>query len=158
MDLRELLSVLWKSRVVVAIVVVASGVLGALFASQREPTYESTATIAITPDISSQGIVSADALSALLGTYALTAESDVVRVDAENILGHQLAGSISATTQAGTGILRITDRAHDATAAKNTASAVATAFLKRLEGNPNLSATLVSPPRSRPAPSNLARR
>ncbi len=146
MDLRELLSVLWKSRVVVAIVVVASGVLGALFASQREPTYESTATIAITPDISSQGIVSADALSALLGTYALTAESDVVRVDAENILGHQLAGSISATTQAGTGILRITDRAHDATAAKNTASAVATAFLKRLEGNPNLSATLVSPP------------
>jgi receptor protein-tyrosine kinase len=140
-----LLSVLWKWRVLVAIVVVVSGALGALFASQREPTYESTATIAITPDISSQGIVSADALSALLGTYALTAESDVVRGEAEQILGHPLSGTVNATTQSGTGILEISDSANNATDAKNTASAVAAAFLKRLEGNPNLSAQLVSP-------------
>jgi capsular exopolysaccharide family len=140
-----LLSILWKWRVIVAIVVVVSGALGALFASQREPTYQSTATIAITPDISSQGIVSADALSALLGTYALTAESDVVRGEAEQILGHPLAGTVNATTQSGTGILEISDSAHSATDAKDTASAVATAFLRRLAGNPNLSAALVSP-------------
>ncbi len=145
MDLRELFSVVWKWRVVVAIVTVLAGALGAIFASQREPTYESTATIAITPDISSQGIVSADSLSALLGTYALTAESDVVRGEAEQILGHPLTGTVSASTQSGTGILRISDRANDATDAKDTASAVAAAFLKRLQGNPNLSAALVSP-------------
>ena len=140
-----MVTVVWKWRVLVAIVVVTSGLLGTLLAEQREATYESTATIAITPDISSQGIVSADALSALLGTYALTAESDVVRAAAEDVLGHPLSGTINATTEAGTGILRISDRAHDATQAKDSASAVATAFLKRLEGNPNLSATLVSP-------------
>jgi polysaccharide biosynthesis transport protein len=140
-----LLSILWKWRIVVAIVVVVSGGLGALFASQRQATYQSTATIAITPDISSQGIVSADALSALLGTYALTAESDVVRSEAEQLLGHPLVGTVNATTQSGTGILEISDSAHSPTDAKDTASAVANAFLKRLEGNPNLSAALVSP-------------
>ncbi|HEX3563071.1 MAG TPA: polysaccharide biosynthesis tyrosine autokinase, partial [Solirubrobacterales bacterium] len=145
MDLRELLSILWKWRVLVAIVVVASGLLGALFASQRQATYQSTATIAITPDISSQGIVSADALSALLGTYALTAESDVVRTEAEQILGRPLSGTVNATTQSGTGILEISDSAHSPSDAKDTASAVANAFLRRLQGNPNLSATLVSP-------------
>ena len=140
-----MVSLIWKWRVLVAIVVVTSGLLGALVAAQREATYESTATIAITPDLSSQGIVSADALSALLGTYALTAESDVVRSAAADILGHPVSGTINATTQSGTGILRISVRAHDATESKDAASAVATAFLRRLEGNPNLSATLVSP-------------
>jgi capsular exopolysaccharide synthesis family protein len=145
-DLRQLVSVVWKWRMLVAIVVIVTGGLGALFASQRAATYESTATIAITPDIRSQGLVSADALSALLGTYAETAKSDVVRSAAENALGHPLAGTVDATTEAGTGILRISDRANDAVQARNTAAAVATAFLARLQGNPNLTATLVSPP------------
>ena len=146
MDLREFVSVVWKWRVLVLLVVLLSGGLGAVFASQRAPTYESTATIAITPDIGSLGIVSADALSALLGTYAETAESDSARDSAEDILGHPLDGTINATTESGTGILRISDRAHDATDARDSADAVATAFLNRFEGNRNLSATLVSPP------------
>jgi tyrosine-protein kinase len=145
-DLREFVSVVWKWRVLVLLVVLLSGGLGAFFASQRASTYESTATIAITPDIGSLGIVSADALSALLGTYAETAESDSVRDSAEEILGHPLDGNINATTEAGTGILRISDRAHDATDARDSADAIATAFLNRLEGNSSLSATLVSPP------------
>jgi polysaccharide biosynthesis transport protein len=144
-DLREFSSVVWKRRLLVLLVVLLSGGLGAVFALQRDPTYESTATIAITPDIGSQGIVSADALSALLGTYAETAESDVVRESAARDLGHPLEGTVQATTESGTGILRISGRANEAIDARDTAEAVATAFLERLEGNQDLTATLVSP-------------
>ena len=145
MDLRELFSVLWKWRALVALVVLLSGGLGAAFAAQRPSTYESTATIAITPNIGSLGLVSEDALSALLGTYAETAESDTIRRSAEDSLGHRLDGTINATTEEGTGVLRISDRANDAVEARDSAEAVADAFLKRLSGNPNISADLISP-------------
>jgi tyrosine-protein kinase len=144
-DLRELASVVWKWRLLVVCVVVLSGAAGTIFAVQRAPTYESTSTIAIEPDLRSQGVVSADALSALLGTYAETAESDIVRDAAEENLGHDLIGTVNATTEAGTGVLRISVRAQDADDARDTADAVTTAFLDRLAGNPDISATLVTP-------------
>jgi polysaccharide biosynthesis transport protein len=144
-DLREFFSVLSKWRVLVAVVVVFSGALGAAFAAQRPATYESTATIAITPNIGSLGLVSADALSALLGTYAETAESDTNRRSAQDILGHPLDGTVNATTEEGTGVLRISVRAHNAAKARDSASAVAEAFQRRLAGNPNIAVDLVSP-------------
>ena len=87
MDLRELLSILWKRRLTVLLVVVQSAIFGIVFGSTREPTYESTATVAITPKVAKIGLLSSDQLSTLLGTYAQTAESAVVRDAAEAQLG-----------------------------------------------------------------------
>jgi tyrosine-protein kinase len=145
MDLRELLSVVWKRRLVVILVVVFAVGFGVAFGETREPTYESTATVAITPDVAELGLVPGEGLSALLGTYAQTAESDVVRTSAEEILGRPLSGTVSGSTQAGTGILQISARASSPNDAKQTAQAVSKAFLDRIQDDRLIDAEVVNP-------------
>jgi tyrosine-protein kinase len=144
-DLRELLSVVWKRRVVVILVLVLAVGFGVAFGKTRQPVYESTVTVAITPDVARVGFIPSDNLSALLGTYAQTAESDVVRNAAEKILGRPLNGSVSGSSQAGTGILRISARSASPSNARDTAQAVARAFLDRIQNDRLINAEVVDP-------------
>lgn len=145
MDLREFLSVIWKRRLIVVLVVVLAGASGTAFAITRDPTYESTATISITPEAKEFGFVPAESLSALLGTYAETVESDAVLSDAAADLGHPVQGEVSGSAEEGTGILRIGVRASSAQVAQESTDAVAEAFLDRVETDESVVAQLVDP-------------
>jgi polysaccharide biosynthesis transport protein len=147
MDLKDLLAVAWKRRVAVLAVFGLTMMFAALFAFSQAKRYESTATLALTPDIKQgQGLFAADNLSALLGTYAETAKSTITLRRAERALGRPLHADIDATTEAGTGILRISARSTDPQNAADAASAIATAFSDSIAENQVLDATLVDPP------------
>jgi capsular exopolysaccharide synthesis family protein len=144
-DLRELLSVVWKHRYLVAFVVVLCAALGALFAFTRQEKYESTAKISITPDVESQGFVPSENLSALLVTYAETAESGAVRDRAEKILSGPLDAEVNATTEEGTGILEISTRANSPTAATEATDAVTKAFERGISDDEFVTAQIIDP-------------
>jgi capsular exopolysaccharide synthesis family protein len=147
MELRQVLAVGWKRRWVVLWVLVVCVAAGALFASTRLPRYESTATIALTPDPKTgQGLVSADNLTALLETYAQTAKSTLILRRAQQVLGRPLAAEIDTSTQAGTGILWISAVSNDPNTSAQAAGAVAQAFQDSIRDNQLLVATLVDPP------------
>ena len=139
-----MLSILWKRRLTVLLVVVQSAIFGIVFGSTREPTYESTATVAITPKVAKIGLLSSDQLSTLLGTYAQTAESAVVRDAAEAQLGHPVTGTVSASTEAGTGILFISARSSSPDVSRETANAVTKAFLAHIKGATFITAEVVN--------------
>jgi capsular exopolysaccharide synthesis family protein len=146
MELKQVFLIAWKRRWVVLWVFGLCVGLAAIFAVARAPRYQSTATIALTPDPKTgQGLVSTDNLSALLGTYAQTAKSTVTLRAAEQILGHPLNASIDAGSQAGTGILHISATSSDPNRSAAAAGAVAQAFVQSIEGNQVLNATLVDP-------------
>ena len=108
MELKDLLAVAWKRRAAVLAVFALTMAFAALFAFSQPKRYESTAMLAMTPDIKEgQGLFAADNLSALLGTYAETAKSTITLRRAERTLGRPLNAEIDASTEAGTGILRI---------------------------------------------------
>ena len=88
MELKDLLAVAWKRRVAVLAVFGLTMLFAALFAFSQPKRYESTATLAMTPDVKQgQGLFAADNLSALLGTYAETAKSTITLRRAERTLG-----------------------------------------------------------------------
>lgn len=145
MDLREFLFVIWKRRVAVILVVVLAALSGTAFALTRDPTYESTATISITPEAKQFGFVPAESLSALLGTYAETVQSDAVLSDAAVKLGHPVQGVVDGSSEEGTGILRIGVRASTREAAQESAGAVSEAFLDRIADDKSVVAQLVDP-------------
>jgi succinoglycan biosynthesis transport protein ExoP len=147
MEFRDLLSLAWKRRWTVLGVFALAIVLSAVFASMLPERYESTATIALTPDVRrGQGFVASDNLSALLGTYAATAESTLNLRRAEARLGRPLPGDIETSTEAGTGILRITAEADSPQDAVASAAATAEALEAAIRGNRLLISTLVGPP------------
>ena len=147
MELKHVVLTAWKRRWIVLWVLVLAVGLAALFASTRPARYESTATIALTPDPKTgQGLVSSDNLSALLGTYAQTAKSTLILSRAEQLLGRMLPAEIDTSTQAGTGILRISAVSRDPNASTEAARAVAQAFQESIKSNQVLVATLVDPP------------
>lgn len=147
MELKDLVAVAWKRRAAVLAVFVLTVAFAALFAFSLPKKYESTATLALTPDIEkASGLLAADNLSALLGTYAETAKSTITLKRAERSLGHPLGAEISTATEAGTGILRISARSEDPLAAAAAAQATAAAFSESISSNQLLTATLVDPP------------
>jgi polysaccharide biosynthesis transport protein len=146
LDLRELFSVVWKHRYLVLFATLLCVAFGAAFAYAKEETYESTAKIAITPDVRTQGFVPAENLTALLGNYAETAESGAVRDDAETMLGRSLDADISASTEAGTGILEISARADSAEGARDAAEAVTEALVDQITPEEFLSIDVIDPP------------
>lgn len=146
MELKDLLSLTWKRRWLVFGVLLLTIGLSVAIATTRQKVYESTAVIALTPDVSrGQGFVASDNLSALLRTYAETAKSSVNRERARRILGGPLPGKIETSTESGTGILRISARAPSADAAAAAARATAQAFQTGIANNRLLVATLVDP-------------
>jgi polysaccharide biosynthesis transport protein len=147
MELRDVARLSWKRRWAVIGVLVGCLVLSGIFLSTQTKLYESTATLALTPNTEGQTLtITPDALSALLGTYAETAKSRLLRQRAAAALGRSLGGSISTDTIAGTGILRISARSPDPKKAAANASAVASAFRASIAGNNVIEATVVDTP------------
>jgi capsular exopolysaccharide synthesis family protein len=146
MDLRDLIALAWKRRWIVLGVLVTTLVSSAPAILSRPTEYESTATLALTPDVKQgQGLVASDSLSSLLSTYAETAKSKVNLARAERVLGHKLTAHIDTSTEGGSGILRITARATDPERAAAEAAATAQAFTQSIKGNQLMLATLVDP-------------
>lgn len=147
MELRDVARLSWKRRWVVLGVLAACLALSAAFLATQAKQYESTATLALTPATQNQTLtITPDALSALLGTYAETAKSRLLRHRAELALKRPLGGPVSTDTVAGTGILRISARAHNPETAAQNAAAVATAFRQSIAGNNVIEAELVDTP------------
>ncbi len=146
MELRDVLRLIWKRRVVVVLAFLTTVAVSAASAFTRPPTYEATATVAITPAFDQkQFFIGPDSLSALLGTYAATAKAQVTRQRAEVLLGRPLPGEVTTSTKSGTGILDITGRAKSPKDAADTARATADAFRQSLAGNRLLTADVVNP-------------
>lgn len=131
---------------VVVLAFLTTVAVSAASAFTRPPTYEATATVAITPAFDQkQFFIGPDSLSALLGTYAATAKAQVTRQRAEVLLGRPLPGEVTTSTKSGTGILDITGRAKSPKDAADTARATADAFRQSLAGNRLLTADVVNP-------------
>lgn len=129
MELRDLVQVISKHRWLVIAIVGAALASSVYFAMTREARYESTATVAVTPNLEEiGGFFSADALNSLLGTYAQTAESSSTLDRARPFNGGRLVGDVSTSVEDNTGILRIHARATDPFEAQRTATAVARGF------------------------------
>lgn len=146
MELRELARIAWRRRWIVVLVLGVTLASAALFALSLPEKYESTATIALTPDVQEgTGFIASDNLDALLGTYASTAESNINLVRAERLRGRPLEATVDATTEEGTGILRITAKSEDPREAAAVARFAARAFIDSLRTNPLLVAEVVDP-------------
>ena len=147
MELRDLFAVAWKRRLAVLAVLVLTLGFAALFAYSQPKRYESVAVLALTPDPSEgAGLLAADNLAALLGTYAETAKSTITLRRAERSLGRPLDADIDTSTEAGTGILRISAVGTDPEQAAVAARATATAFTDTLVSTQLIDVTLVDPP------------
>src|SRR3954451_4339488 len=146
MDLRDLIALAWKRRWIVLGVLVTTLVSSAPAILSRPTQYESTATLALTPDVKQgQGLVASDSLSSLLSTYAETAKSSVNLARAQRTLGHSLNADIDTSTDAGSGILRITARSTNPRQAAAAAQATTKAFTDSIANNKLVVATLVDP-------------
>ena len=145
MDLRDVLTLIWKRRWLVLAVFATCVGLSVAFVAQQAREYESTASLALTPDTDGQSLISPDALTALLGTYAETAKSRLLLERSAGRLGRPLGGTIETETVAGTGILRITGRAGSPDRAAQNANAVAAAFTDSIRNNNLIVAAVVDP-------------
>jgi succinoglycan biosynthesis transport protein ExoP len=146
MQSTDVLTMLWRRRLLVLLVVLGAVVFSAISAFTRPARYEATATIALTPDVTrGQGFVASDNLTALLGTYAETAKAKVNLQRASAILKKPLPGDVDTDTEAGTGILRIMGRSTSRQGAVDTARAAAEAFQTSIEDNRLLVAVLIDP-------------
>jgi capsular exopolysaccharide synthesis family protein len=136
-----------RRRWVVLLVFLLTTALGAAFAFSQPKRYESVATIAFTPDFENDtGFVPpTDTLDGLVQTYAQTAKSRSIRMQAEQALGRPLPGTIDTETQQGAGILRIVGEDTDPNGAAVTARVVANAFIASIDDNRLLIARVVDP-------------
>jgi capsular exopolysaccharide synthesis family protein len=147
MQFRDFLNILWRRRLDVALVFVSCVIVAAAYAYSKPKRYESTATIAFTPNPSKgQEFLPSENLSALLSTYAEVAKSNQNRVAARAILGHSVPGSVSTSTGSGSGILQISGTDTSPQGAAETASAISTAFVHSIENNGLLVPSIVDPP------------
>jgi capsular exopolysaccharide synthesis family protein len=147
MQFSDFLSILWRRRLVVALVFAFCVLAAAAYASTKPKRYESTATIAFTPNpTKGQTFLPSENLSALLSTYAEVAKSDQNRLAARALLGHTVPGSVSTSTEAGSGILQISGTDTSPQGAAETASAIARAFVHSIENNGLLVPSIVNPP------------
>jgi capsular exopolysaccharide synthesis family protein len=147
MQLAELLTILKKRRFGVMFVVMLTVAFAAAIALVSPPRYEATATLTITPrSADNQALIGAGDVSALLSTYAETAESRVNRARAQQILGRPLPGEVDTSTVGGTGILRISGTAATPQDAADTANAAAQGFMQSLDSNPLIVVSLINPP------------
>jgi polysaccharide biosynthesis transport protein len=146
MQFSDFLTILWRRRMVVAWVFALCVLFAAAYAESRPKRYESTATIAFTPNpAKGQSFLPPENLSALLSTYAAVAKSTQNRAAAEAIIGGRLSGEVSTSTGTDSGILEVSDVNTNPQAAALTARAVAQALVHSIENNGLLVATIVNP-------------
>jgi capsular polysaccharide biosynthesis protein len=146
MQLRDLLSIIWKRRVVVGLVFVFCVGAAAAYAYSRPKRYESAATIAFMPVTHRGQFIPSESLSELLSTYAVIAQSDQNLTAASAILGHTLTGSVSTSTSAGSWILEIISEDTSPLGAAETARAATEALINYIHGNGAVMPTIVNPP------------
>lgn len=147
MQFHDFLSILWRRRVPIAVVFVCCVAAAAAYAYSKPKRYESTATIAFTPNPSKgENFLPSESLSALLSTYAEVAKSDQNRSAASALLGHPVTGSVSTSTGSGSGILQISGTDTNPRAAAETASAITRAFVHSIEANGVLVPSIVNQP------------
>lgn len=133
MDLREIIAIAWKRKLTVIIVAVAALAAAAAFAYTRTKEYQATTTLAMTPNVGKgQGFVASDDLATLLSTYAAIAQSSTTSQTAAQILGRPLGATISASTTAGTGILKISATSTSPTQAAAASRALSEAFTRQV--------------------------
>lgn len=146
MELRDFVRIAWKRKWAVLLVALLTTGLGAVFAIQKPDNYESTATVAFTPNFKGGTYIPADTVDALVQTYAQTAKSRFNLQRARNFNGgRRLPGSVKTGTQTGASVLTITGRAHDPNDAAVTARAATQAFIASLSNNGIVQAKVVDP-------------
>lgn len=145
MQLREILGVVWRRRVVVAIVFVLFVGAAVAYAHSRPKRYESGATIAFMPSGRQGQFIPPESLSALLATYAVIARSDQNLTAASTLLGHPVPGSVSTSTEVGSWILGISSEASTPEAAAETVKATTEALVDSVRGNPEVAPTVINP-------------
>lgn len=146
MQFSDFLMILWRRRIVVAWVFASCVVAAAAYAYSKPKRYESTATIAFTPNpAKGQTFLPPENLSALLSTYAAVAKSSQNRGAAGAISGRRLTGTVSTSTGTGNGILQISDTDTNPQGAAVTARAIAQAFVHSIENNGLLVPSIVTP-------------
>jgi capsular exopolysaccharide synthesis family protein len=145
-EFRDFLALVWKRRVVVAIVFVVAIVLSSAYAFSQPKKYQAKATIIFTPD-PKQGsnFIPAENLSSLLSTYAELTKSDENLNRARSILGRQLPGKVG-TSVAGSGVLDITGLDTSPQGAADTALAASQGLIQAIQGNGILVPSLVNRP------------
>lgn len=132
MDLNELFQVLWRRKVIVA--VVATIVVCIAFGSLRyvTPLYESTSTLALRPQ-NPNDIQFLITLEQTVPVYATAANARVTRGMAAQELRGALAQSISVRTFGANPVMKIKARDADARVASQSAQAVTDAVIKRVK-------------------------
>jgi len=146
MSLRDLLATIWKRRIVVVLVLVSCVAISAVYAfSQPRKSYGSGATIAFLPDPKHEQTAPPESLSTLLTTYAVVAQSATNLEAAEQILGHPLAGTVSATPGSDSWILGINSEASSGEEAAETVRAVTEALIATIRSNGVLVPSVVNP-------------
>jgi capsular polysaccharide biosynthesis protein len=152
MSLRDLLTVIWRRRYVVALVLIFCVGISAVYAFSRPAkNYGASATIAFLPDAKHEPSPP-ESLALLLNTYAVVAESKTNIEAAEESLGHPLAGSVSATPGTDSSILSISSEARNAEVAAETANAVSKSLLATIRQNGVVVPTVINPPVASTAP------
>jgi tyrosine-protein kinase len=132
MDLSELFQVLWRRKVIVA--VVATIVVCIAFGSLRyvTPLYESTSTLALRPR-NPNDIQFLITLEQTVPVYATAANARVTRGMAAQELRGELAQSIFVRTFGANPVMKIKARDADAAVASRSAQAVTNAVIERVK-------------------------
>jgi succinoglycan biosynthesis transport protein ExoP len=129
MDLKDIIAIAWRRRLTIVLVLVAAIVASAGIAFTRTKQYQSTETLVMTPNTKFQaGQVGANSLQTLLPTYGAIAQASTTKNGGAALLGHPLHATITSSTTAGTGILKIIATSPSPTAALQAAQAVSNAF------------------------------
>jgi polysaccharide biosynthesis transport protein len=144
MEFNDVLRAIWRRRLLVVIFVAVTTLFAVLFALSRAPKYESVSTLALTPS-SEGGFITPEQLDAVLGTYARTAKSSLIKNKAEDKLGKPLPGSVETGTSPGTGIMQIIGTAESGEDAAIVAKTVSTAFIRYLSNNKFVQPEIVDP-------------
>jgi polysaccharide biosynthesis transport protein len=144
MEFSDVLRAIWRRRLLVVIFVAVTTLFAVLFALSRAPKYESVSTLALTPS-SEGGFITPEQLDAVLGTYARTAKSTLIKEQAEQDLGETLPGSVETGTSPGTGIMQIIGTAESGEDAAVVAKTVSRAFIKYLSDNRFVQPEIVDP-------------
>ncbi|MGH3091610.1 MAG: YveK family protein, partial [Gaiellaceae bacterium] len=130
MDLRELLDVVWRRKVVVGVVVLAVVGLAVVALQLVDPVYESKSTLVLS-STAEDDFSFFFALESIVPVYANAARTRTTRELAEEELGSDLA-DISVETFEGTPIIEIKARSPDPVNARDSAQAVSDALLEQV--------------------------
>jgi capsular exopolysaccharide synthesis family protein len=130
MDLRELLDVVWRRKVVVIVVALAAVGLAVGALRLVEPVYQSESTLVLS-STADDDFSFFFALESIVPVYANAARTRTTLDLAEQELGSDLA-DISVETFEGTPIIEIRARSPDPEKARDSAQAVSDALLERV--------------------------